>query len=387
MFVASRPRSLALGLVAVSLTLAACDSSDPSLSEAELDERKAMLGKLIYYDTGLSEPAGQACASCHAPENGYAEPHQNLPVSQGADPNLVGNRNAPSSAYAMYSPPFHFDADEGHYVGGQFLDGRAADLVEQAKGPFLNPVEMGNADAAMVVDKVRVAAYAGLFEEVYGGGSLDEVDAAYGHVADALAAYEHSAEINRFSSKFDAHRRGEVELTAAEQRGLMLFNDPAKGNCSACHTHQAMGGEAPLFTDFTYDNIGIPSNPDNPFLQMSAEYNPDGVDFVDLGLGGVLGEAAENGKFKVPTLRNIALTAPYGHNGYFQTLEEIVRFYATRDTDPAWPAPEVAENLNTEETGTLPLSEQDILDIVAFLNTLTDGWSPATGTWSAPTSP
>lgn len=173
---------------------------------------------------------------------------------------------------------------------------------------------------------------------------------------------------------------------------MTLFTDPKKGNCAACHPIAPLAnGTPPLFTDFTYDNLGVPRNPDNPFYAQGVGFNPDGWNFVDLGLGGALGIAAQNGRFKVPTLRNIAVTAPYMHNGYFTDLRSVVEFYNNRDLRPrcvdatwtddadaqnqhCWPAPEVAETVNHEELGHLGLSDQEIDDIVAFLQTLTDGW-------------
>jgi cytochrome c peroxidase len=296
-------------------------------------------------------------------------------VSRGVIPTLFGNRNSPTAAYMAFSPEFHFDATEGLYVGGQFWDGRAKNLVEQAKGPFLNPLEMNNADGAEVVGKVAASEYADLFELVFGSGSLDDVATAYTHVAEAIAAYEESSEVNRFTSKFDYVQAGRATFTAQEQRGLELFNAEDKGNCAACHVSTRVGSTPALFTDFTYDNLGVPRNPNNPFLALAPEHNPDGADFIDLGLGGALKDSAQNGKFKVPTLRNIALTAPYMHNGVLTTLREVVEFYNARDLG-GFPPPEVAENVNTDELGDLGLTEQEILDIVAFLETLTDGYVP-----------
>lgn len=342
------------------------------------EDLKVALGKALYFDTNLSNPGGQSCASCHAPEAGFADPNQSLPVSLGALPGRVGGRNAPSAAYAAFSPPFHFDEESGLYVGGQFWDGRAADLVEQAKGPFLNPLEMHNPNQTEVIASVRRAAYAPLFLQVYGPAALNakNVETAYHHVAEAIAAYESSPEVSPFTSKFDQYLKGQATLTMQEQRGLHLFQ--RKGNCAACHTLDVPdGAPGPLFTDFTYDNLGLPKNWNNPFLQLPKALNPDGPAAVDLGLGAVLGDPNQFGKFKVPTLRNIALTAPYGHNGYFQSLRDIVEFYNSRDV-PAmnWPAPEVPVNVNDSEMGNLGLSPQQVDDLVAFLHTLTDGYVP-----------
>ena len=193
-------------------------------------------------------------------------------------------------------------------------------------------------------------------------------------MADALAAYERTEEVNPFSSKFDLWQVGKASLTEQEQRGFMLFVVESKGNCAACHPHTpSEDGTPALFTDFTYDNLGAPVNPENPFLLLDAEYNPDGMEFRDQGLGGFLNDPRENGKFRVPTLRNVAVTQPYLHNGVFKTLYQVVAFYNTRDVAP-WPEPEVTENLNTDEMGNLGLTNQEVEDIVAFLETLTDGY-------------
>ena len=213
----------------------------------------------------------------------------------------------------------------------------------------------------------------------------------------SVAAYEASAEVNSFSSKFDYFVAGMVELTDEEAWGMQLFNDENKGKCFLCHpSEQGPSGEPALFTDFSFDNLGIPKNPNNPFYDMDGIYlddggpiNPEGENWIDPGLGGFLashpnpfwsGKAGENmGKHKVPTLRNIdkkpgnGSIKAYGHNGYFTSLKDIVHFYNTRDVDN-WPLPEVAENVNTEELGNLGLTDAEENAIVAFLRTLSDGY-------------
>ena len=348
-----------------------------SLSAAEVKlTPKQRLGKAIFFDADLSTPPGQACAECHSPNQGFSNPEVNLPVSRGVHRDRFGNRNDLSAAYAGFSPPLHFDEKEKAYIGGNFWDGRADNLVEQAKGPFLNRLEMANPDAAAVVVKIRQAAYAPLFLEVFGADALKVVDRAYHLAAEAIAAYEMSPEVNAFSSKYDFYLKKLVALSPAEQRGLALFEDPKKGNCAACHPSQpGVDGTPPLFTDFTYDNLGVPKNPGNPFYYLPRELNPDGPRWVDLGLGAVVKKASENGKFRVPTLRNIAHTPPYMHNGVFKNLWQVVMFYSTRDVGP-WPAPEVPETVNREELGNLKLTAAEIDDIVAFMLTLSDGYRP-----------
>ncbi|HFD80948.1 MAG TPA: cytochrome-c peroxidase [Gammaproteobacteria bacterium] len=378
---------ISICLLFATLTLTGCGGggggSDPATRLAP-SGTVVDLGRSLFFDTALSEPAGQACASCHDPAAGFADPDvdSSHPVSAGAVSGRFGNRNAPTASYAALTPDFAYDAAATNkYSGGQFLDGRASDLTEQAKGPLLNPLEMANADKAAVVAKVRSASYATLFEEIYGAGALNDVNSAFDRIAAAIAAFERSEAFSPFSSKFDYVLAGQASFSAAEQRGFDLFK--GRGMCTECHKLEPAA--RPLFTDFTYRNIGVPPNPDNPVYASDPG-------FVDLGLGfnpALSSSAAlENGKFRVPTLRNSALTAPYMHNGVLQTLEQVVNFYNTRDTRrcldvggtplvDCWPAPEVDNaNVNTSQVGDLLLSAADEADIVAFLRTLSDGYSP-----------
>jgi cytochrome c peroxidase len=349
----------AIFLLTATTGFAAAKSAHPTIEQH--------LGRLLYFDKDLSNPVGQACASCHLPKAGYADPDQELPVSEGAVTGRFGGRNAPSAAYAAFSPVFGPDQTGGQYIGGQFWDGRAPTLEEQAKGPFLNPVEMNNTKEG-VVQAVRNSHYSWLFKLVYGPGSLDNTDTAYGLIAQAIASFERTAQVNHFSSKYDYYLKGKAALTEQENRGLQLFN--GKGNCAACHPGTPADAKTPpLFTDFTYDNLGVPRNMEYPYYLM------DPSPYPDPGLGKIVNDPAQNGKFKVMTLRNIALTAPYSHNGYFKTLKDIVHFYNTRDIPGMWPAPDVPETVNKTELGNLGLTDQEEDDIVAFLLTLTDGYA------------
>lgn len=358
------------------------------------------LGKQLFFDENLSANGNQSCAFCHDPAVGFGGSHSQFNatggVYPGSDPALFGNRRPPVAAYAGDSPVLHYDEEEEVWVGGMFWDGRATGehlgdpLAEQAQGPYLNPVEQALPDAAALCERVAAADYAPMFVDVF-GAALDcagGVDAAYENIARAVAAYERSAEVNPFTSKYDYYLAGEVELTAQEAWGLELFND--KALCAECHISEpGPNGEPPLFTDFTYDNLGVPRNPDNPFYTMPAEINPDGEAWVDAGLGGYLKSAgypedvylAEWGKVKVPTLRNVAMrpsvnvVKAYTHNGYFKTLEDVVHFYNTRDVQP-WPAPEVYDNINVDELGDLGLTAEEEAAVVAFMKTLTDGYVP-----------
>ncbi|MFC1790990.1 cytochrome-c peroxidase [Gemmatimonadota bacterium] len=367
--------SLLLGVLVTSACETPRDSVEPTQDAQEVAlTPKESLGKLLFFDRQLSTPPGQACSDCHSPGAGFGDPNRQLPVSRGVHPDRYGNRNDMTASYAAYIPPLAFDEAEGLWVGGLFWDGRASSLAEQAKGPPLNPLEMANPDAEAVVAAIREAPYRDQFLAVYGEGALENAGAAYDHMADAIAAYEMTSEVSPFDSKYDQFLAGQVALSAQELRGLALFEDESKGNCSACHpSRPAPDGSPPYFTDFTYDNLGTPRNPENPFYFLPQEFNPDGVDYVDLGLGPVVGDPGLNGFFRVPTLRNVAITPPYMHNGVFHTLYQVVSFYNSRDRAP-WPAPEVATHVNRDELGDLELTPQEMESIVAFLRTLTDGY-------------
>jgi cytochrome c peroxidase len=334
-------------------------------------------------------------------------------VYEGAVKSRFGNRKPPAAAYAGDSPVFHID-EEGNFVGGMFWDGRATGetlgdpLAEQAMGPFLNPLEQNMPDKKTIILRVQKSDYAGLFEEVWGKGSLDaakDIDGTYARIGRSIAAYERSAEVNPFNSKFDgfwqkANAAGldaasinesnwkkfdNLGLDPVELKGLVLFAGKAK--CFACHVLTSVNGKPPLFTDFGYDNLGVPKNPDNPFYKIPKEWNPDGEKWVDQGLGGFLKgtekyskyAAANMGKHKVPTLRNVGLSPrpgfvkAYMHNGFFKSLQDVVHFYNTRDVASAkWPAPEVPTNLNVDEMGNLGLTADEEKAVVAFMMTLSD---------------
>jgi len=360
-----------------------------------------LLGRHLLFDQNLSTPIGQSCAACHAPEVGFTGPDSGInahgAVYPGAVPTRFGNRKPPTAAYGGDSPVLYYDGVEEVWVGGMFWDGRATGwtlgdpLAEQAQGPFLNPLEQNNPNARLVCFRVAQSDYADLFEEVWGLGSLDwikDVAGTYERIARSIAAYERSPEVNPFTSKYDYYLAGVVELTEEEAWGLELFE--GKAMCSACHISQpGPNDDPPLFSDFTYDNLGVPRNLENPFYRMPRKWNPDGSAWVDYGLGGFLKSAGylpevyepELGKQKVPTLRNVDLrpyegfVKAYAHNGYFKSLEEIVHFYNTRDVEE-WPAPEVSENVNTEELGNLGLTPEEEAAIVAFMKTLSDGFVP-----------
>ena len=233
--------------------------------------------------------------------------------------------------------------------------------------PFLGELEMNMNDEAAVVSEIASSDYADEFKTVFGEDALDDTETAYEQIAEAIAAFERTDAFSPFSSKFDAVQAGTDVFTLTEQRGFGLFH--GRANCDRCH--ESNGNDAEIFTDFEFKNIGVPANPDNPFLTLDTSLNPDGAGFVDFGLGAVLGDEDENGKFRTPTLRNIALTPPYMHNGVFDTLTEVVEFYNRRDIDDV--VPEVNQNVDDGgNIGNLGLSDDDIQDLVAFLETLSD---------------
>jgi cytochrome c peroxidase len=368
------------------------------------------LGKSIFFDTDLSINGNQSCAACHTPKSGWTGPNSAInahgSVYEGSIPGAFGNRKPPSSAYAAQSPILHFvavDEKEPLFIGGNFWDGRATGqrlgnpAAEQALGPFLNPKEQALPSPAEVVARVCVSAHGDLFRQVWGEAVCDpaNVNTAYDNIGFSIAAYEASPEVNAFTSKYDWSLRDMAKLSKQERKGFALFQ--GKGKCSRCHISS---GPQPLFTDYTFDNLGVPKNPENPFY---VEYPL----FIDYGLGGFLSTipaysafaGANDGKQKVPTLRNVGKWDPslgtqvkaYSHNGYFKSLSGIVHFYNTRDVKPqcpddyteaqalaenCWPSPEVSQNVNTDELGNLGLTPAEEAAIVAFLKTLSDGYMP-----------
>jgi cytochrome c peroxidase len=388
---------IALG-AAISLSMTAAESSDSTDDPSVLTPIE-QLGQFLFFDENLSTPPGQSCAACHAPEVGFTGPDSAINAAHAVYPGAVhtrfGNRKPPTAAYGGESPVLFYDAAEDVFVGGMFWDGRATGwtlgdpLAEQAQGPFLAALEQNNPNPKVVCIKVAKSDYADLYEEVFGEPvNIHDVETTYVNIALAIAAFERSEAVNPFTSKYDYYLAGMVDLTPEELLGLQLFDDPDKGNCAACHPSQpGPGGEAPLFTDFTYDNLGVPRNPNNPFYGMPRKWNPMGAAWLDPGLGGFLETvpdlahlADDNlGKHKVPTLRNVDLrpspdfVKAFAHNGFFTTLEDIVHFYNTRDVEP-WPEPEIPQNVNTEELGDLGLTAAEEQAIVAFLKTLSDGF-------------
>ncbi len=382
------------------LLLSACggggSSGVPSAPSEQALSVQASLGEKIFNDASLSASGRQSCATCHNADTGHA-PANALPAQQGGPLlDLQGRRSAPSIDYLSFNTAFFFDA-EGTPTGGFFWDGRATSLQDQAGEPFLNPVEMANASKADVVAKLSRAAYAAEFAQAYGSDIFTRTDDAYERIKLALQQYQREdVDFRAFSSKYDALLRGNASFTDQELRGLALFNSPDKGNCAGCHpSAKGADGSHPLFTDFTYDNLGVPRN-----LGLAQNADPA---FFDLGLcargsDDVAGRTDLCGAFKVPSLRNVALRSVFFHNGRFGTLKDALTFYVQRDTNPEkwYPLnpdgsvnkfddlpPQYHANVNTTEVpynrklGDTPaLSDAEVDDVIAFLKTLSDGYRP-----------
>ena len=348
-----------------------CTALGFSTSSFALTDQE-QLGRFLYFDEALSINQNQACASCHLPEAGFADPDQHLPVSEGSIAGKFGSRNSPSSSYAAFFPEFTL---KGGIQGGQFWDGRAANLTEQAKGPFLNPVEMAMPNKAAVLLAVESSpvGYSQLFLQVCGQNAFNDarnnfqagIDNAYHCLADSIAIFERTEELSPFTSKFDAVEAGQAVFTAEEEEGLALFS--GRGKCAHCLS-LGSGKEKSVFTDFKFHNIGVPSNPE----VISLAGLP--ADFKDPGLGGFLNDPKQTGKFKTTHLRNVELTPPYMHNGVLKTLKEVVHFYNTRDVPGEWPEPEISDNLDSSFVGDLGLTDAEENAIVEFMKTLNDGY-------------
>jgi cytochrome c peroxidase len=340
-----------------------------------------------------------ACSTCHDPAHAHAQSNDEAVQYGGANLDVPGARAVPSLRYLNINMPFFFQND-GTPTGGFNRDGRAKDLVEQARRPLLAPHEMANGDAATFTSRISVAAYARDFQKVFGSDVFADPDRTLLAAHFALSSYETAdPEFHPFTSKFDFFLAGKVTLSTQELRGFAFFNSQAKGGCAGCHPSTSVGGKPPVFTDYTYDNLGVPRNAEIP-----ANADPA---YFDMGLCGpdrtdLVARTDLCGQFKVPTLRNVATRHVIFHNGAFHDLREAIEFYVQRDTnlEKWYPLDEngvpqkfndvpalLARNVNQSEVpynrhpGEAPaLSESEIDDVVAFLNTLTDGYDPVTNT-------
>jgi cytochrome c peroxidase len=354
------------------------------------------VAQALFAEKALSASGQMACATCHTDENAHADATgTSLPLG-GPSMNVQGFRSSPTLLYLDTNQAFRFEG--GLPFGGFTWDGRANTRAEQAEGPLLDPSEMANADIAAIAGKVRQLSYYKDFVSVFSLPATPSDAQIFDHLKTALQTYQQlDPDYQLFNSKFDRYLDGTTTLSAQEDRGLRLFNDPNKGNCAACHPSQTgAGGERPLFTNFGYAALGLPRNP-----QIQANADPS---FFDMGLCGpkrtdLSARTDLCGQFKIPTLRNIELTAPYFHNASVTTLTQAVSFYATRDLRPElWyptvggvvqlfndlPAPLRTNVTMMRPYGLRPgdppiLTAGDVDDLVAFLRTLTDDRTAASG--------
>jgi cytochrome c peroxidase len=358
-------------------------------------------GRALFFDKSLSASGKLSCASCHDPARAFAPPNALAVQRGGADGRRSGLRAVPSLKYTQTIPAFteHFFDDEGGIdqgpAGGRTWDGRANQAHDQARLPLFSAFEMANASERTVVEKLRQGKSSMQMRKAFGDGIFEDPALAFKAALLALETFQQSpAEFYPYSSKYDAWLRHEAALSESELRGLADFNDPAKGNCARCHPSGMREGAFPQFTDFGYSSIGAPRN-------VAIPANADRR-FYDLGLCGPLrtdlaGVGKYCGAFRTPTLRNVATRGAFMHNGVFHRLQDVLRFYAERDTQPGkWysrapdgsvrkfddlPA-QYQDNVDMQapfgrRPGDQPaLSDQDIEDLAAFLNTLTDGYTP-----------
>lgn len=349
-------------------------------------EIKEALGEQLFFDQNLSRNRNQSCATCHNPNVAFVDDRQNATdgaVSEGSIEGVLGDRNTPTISYSALIPNFHKTAS-GDYAGGQFFDGRASDLKTQAGMPLLDSHEMALSGKWEVVLRINEnPEYRKTFSSLYGQEVLEDPIALFAAVSESLAAFESTAQFRPFDSRYDRYLAGEYLLTPLEERGRALFFSEKDMNCVLCHSskrsdveYKGVLSERELFTDFRYWNIGLPVN------VQARTLNDKRDGFVDYGLyqnSSLPNSQATKGRFKTPTLRNIAVTAPYMHNGLFKELRTAVMFYDRRsyevnpENGQAWDNVEVNQNIAVEEIRHgEAITEDKVEALVAFLKTLTD---------------
>ena len=368
------------------------------------EEPLAQLGRMLFFDPALSASGKLACATCHDPGYAYGPPPGRTLALGGSGMDQLGSRAVPSLRYLQRIPRFAektklANGDTGP-AGGFTWDGRAQSLRDQAQIPLLAANEMANRSMAEVVARVRSRPYAAQFRQLFGPRFFTlPPNLVFEQVLAALEAFQHEpAEFFPYTSKYDAYLRGEVELSAAEKRGLEVFNHPDRGNCATCHLSAGAAAAPPDFTDFEFANIGAPRNP-----KIARNVDPG---FYDMGLCGPqrtdLAERSQYcGFFRTPTLRNTARRDGFFHNGVFSSLRQVVQFYQDRDVMPWKWYPRrpdgtidkvndlpglLRKNLDLEppfmgrEGGQIgAITDSDVDDLLAFLETLNDGYTPPNG--------
>jgi cytochrome c peroxidase len=350
-------------------------------NETKIDnnDEKVALGQALFFDKNLSKNRTQSCSTCHNPDAAFTDDRDNgvdKMASLGDDGKSLGDRQAPSVSYAMFSPEFHYDEQKKKYIGGQFWDGRESTLANQAGGPPLNPVEMNMKDKAQVVERLKENPYyVDAFKKLYGHTIFNDIALAYTAMTKAIESFEQTKAFAPFDSKYDRYLKGEYDLTPLEDLGRSLFFSNNNTSCSTCHMLKGEDKEGETFSNYEYHNIGTPIN-----TTLRAK---NGVKDLDKGLlaNANVSDEALKGKYKVPTLRNVAVTAPYMHNGVFKDLKTVVEFYDkynnqerinNPETNQAWAEPEIKENISLKELKAKEQSDRKVEALVAFMKLLTD---------------
>ena len=381
--------NISLVIISTLLLFIGCNSNKISTGTNELiNKKEIILGEKLFFDTLLSKNNTQSCATCHNPKFGFIDNRNNgvkKAGSLGDDQQSIGDRNTPTISYAMFSPQFHYDSNKKQYIGGQFYDGREKDLKGQAGMPPLNLVEMGIPSKDFMVKRLKNSKEYNLqFKDLYGKDIFENNDKAYEMMTKAIAKFETTKIFAPFDSKYDKYLNGEYNLTNLEDLGKSLFFSQTNNNCASCHLLKKEDKKKETFTNYQYHNIGVPQN-----HNLMAKNVVDSKSFIDHGLmnNSIIKKLHNSkdydGKIKVPTLRNIAITGPYMHNGVFQKLSTVVKFYdkyinKNRDMNPEtnkpWEKPEVQVNKNDLKLLTKgnSLNEKKIKALIAFMNLLTD---------------
>ena len=365
-------------LISLAFLFLACENK-AQIKIIDTKKEELSLGRALYFDKNLSLNKTQSCATCHNPEAGFVDDRDNgvqAQASLGDNGTSIGDRQAPSAAYAMFSPSFHYDKKKKEYIGGQFWDGREKTLAGQAGGPPTNPDEMAMPSKSAIVRRLKENLfYVEIFKKVYGENIFKNDDTAYLKMTTAFEVFEQSDFFAPFDSKYDRYLEGRYDLTPLEDLGRSLFYSNANTNCSSCHTLKKEDQKRETFSNYEFHNIGTPIN--------TALRAKNGVRKKDDGLlnNPLVKDIKHQGKYKVPTLRNVAITSPYMHNGVFSDLKTVILFYdkfnnkkniINPETNKAWRNAEWENTINKKDLKMKKLSERKVDALVAFLKLLTD---------------
>lgn len=400
----------------VSLLLPACSGGEGGngTDTTNIFSTKAELGEALFSDVNLSRDRTQSCATCHNPGKGFIDDRLDASglvsaISKGDDGVSFGERNSPTASYAMFSPEFkyakrnRFNSQQNDYegfIGGQFHDGRAKNLAEQAAKPIVNAVEMNMPDKAAVIERIQDdPKYFASFKTLYGDDIFDDVDKAYDALADSIGLFEQTDAFATFDSDYDKYLAGEMPEYALSKAGAgeSLFFSQQFTNCATCHQLKPQSNKQETFTSYEYHNIGVPKNiaalalngKGESFVDNGLFANPDLAKAYEAALVEKIAEgsktdfASEKGKFKVPTLRNVAVTGPYMHNGVFKDLKTVVLFYdhflagsenqTNPETGKSWGLPEHPSTMSLKELQDgRKMTSLQVEQMVCFLRSLTD---------------